>query len=57
MKIAIIGMGLIGGSFYKAFLKAEHEVAGVDRDDPVDVKEADIVIVATPTPANSRTAP
>lgn len=47
MKIAIIGMGLIGGSFYKAFLKAEQEVAGFDRDDPVDVKEADIVIVAT----------
>ena len=47
MKIAIAGMGLIGGSFYKAFLKAEHEVAGFDRDDPVDVTEADIVIVAT----------
>lgn len=46
MRIAIAGMGLIGGSFYKKLLKTDHEVAGFDRDDPVDVTDADIVIVA-----------
>lgn len=46
MKVAIAGLGLIGGSFYKAFIAAGVDVAGFDRDDPVDVADADVVIVA-----------
>ena len=44
--IAIAGMGLIGGSFYKAAKRAGYEVVGFDKGDPVDVRDADIVFVA-----------
>lgn len=46
MKIAIAGLGLIGGSFFKAFTQTDHEVTGFDLGDPVDVADADLVIVA-----------
>jgi len=51
MKIAIAGMGLIGGSLYKAAERAGHEVIGIRRNDPVDVSAADIVFVALPPDA------
>ena len=46
MKIAIAGLGLIGGSFFKALSQTEHEVTGFDVGDEVDVHDAGIVIVA-----------
>lgn len=46
MKIAIAGLGLIGGSFLKALWETEHEATGFDKGDPVDVADADMVIVA-----------
>lgn len=46
MKIAIAGLGLIGGSFFKAFTEAGFDVTGFDKDDPVDVAGADVVLVA-----------
>ena len=46
MKIAIAGMGLIGGSFFKALEEAGHDVRGFDKGDPVDVRDADLAIVA-----------
>ena len=51
MKIAIAGMGLIGGSLYKAAQRAGHEVMGIRRGDPVDVSSADLVFVALPPDA------
>ena len=44
--IAIAGMGLIGGSFYKAAKRAGYAVVGFDKGDPVDVRDADVVFVA-----------
>lgn len=46
MKVAIAGLGLIGGSLFKAFAEAGVDVTGFDRDDPVDVAGADVVFVA-----------
>lgn len=46
--IAVAGMGLIGGSLYKAAQRAGFPVAGFDRGDPVDVRTADVVFVALP---------
>ncbi|MBR4611862.1 MAG: prephenate dehydrogenase [Kiritimatiellae bacterium] len=46
MKIAVAGLGLIGGSFFKAFTQTGHEVTGFDIGDPVDVADSDLVIVA-----------
>ena len=48
MKIAIAGMGLIGGSIYKAALRAGHEAKGFRRGDVVDVSDSDVVFVALP---------
>jgi len=48
MKIAIAGMGLIGGSLYKAAARAGHEVVGFGRSDRVDVADSDVVFVALP---------
>ncbi len=44
--IAIAGMGLIGGSFYKAAKRAGHDVVGFDKGDSVDVRDADVIFVA-----------
>lgn len=46
MKIAIVGMGLIGGSLYKAALKEGYDVIGIDKNDPVTVADADVIFVA-----------
>ena len=51
MKIAVIGMGLIGGSFHKAAAKAGHEVAGFGRGDAPQVDDSDLVIIAVPPSA------
>lgn len=48
MKIAIAGMGLIGGSLYKAAIRAGHDAFGIRRGDAVDVSGADVVFVALP---------
>ena len=45
-KIAIVGMGLIGGSFYKAVKEKGLAVIGIDKNDPVEVGDADLVIIA-----------
>ena len=44
--VAIAGMGLIGGSVFKAAKRAGHDVMGFDKGDPVDVRDADVVFVA-----------
>lgn len=46
MNVAIAGMGLIGGSFFKASQCAGFDVRGFDKGDVVDVADADIIIVA-----------
>jgi len=48
MKIAVAGMGLIGGSLYKAARRAGHEARGFDRGDAVDLAGAELVFVALP---------
>lgn len=45
-EIAIVGLGLIGGSFYKAAKKAGYNVRGIDRNDPIEVSNSDLVIIA-----------
>lgn len=45
-EIAIVGLGLIGGSFFKAAQKAGYNVRGIDRNDPVEVSNSDLVIIA-----------
>ena len=48
MKIAIAGLGLIGGSFLKASQRAGYAVAGFHHGERPDLSDADIVIVAMP---------
>ena len=45
-KIAIVGLGLIGGSFFKAIREKGLSVAGIDKNDPVEVEDADLLIIA-----------
>lgn len=51
MKIAVVGMGLIGGSFYKAAQRAGHEVAGFGRGEELAVEDSDLVLLAIPPSA------
>ena len=51
MKIAVVGLGLIGGSFYKASLKAGYDVAGLHHGDAEGMDDADLVLVCLPPPA------
>lgn len=51
MKIAVAGLGLIGGSFYKASLKAGYETVGLHHGDATGCEDADLVIVAQPPEA------
>ena len=48
MKIAIIGMGLIGGSLCKAACRAGYDAVGFDRNDPLDIADSDLILVALP---------
>ena len=45
-EIAIIGLGLIGGSFYKAAQAAGYNVKGIDKNDSVALSDSDLVIIA-----------
>ena len=51
MKIAVSGLGLIGGSFYNASLRAGYEVKGLHHNESDGLSEADLVIVAQPPAA------
>lgn len=51
MKIAISGLGLIGGSFYKASLAAGYEVVGLHHGESAGLAEAELVIVCQPPEA------
>ena len=51
MRIAIIGKGLIGGSFEKAAKRAGHEAAIFDKGEDFRVEDADVVFVAVPPAA------
>lgn len=52
MKIAVAGLGLIGGSFYKAALRAGHEVAAMHHGDGPDaLAGAEVVMVCMPPDA------
>ena len=51
MKVAIVGMGLIGGSFYKASLKAGYSTAALHHGDATGCEDADLVLVCLPPDA------
>ena len=52
MKVAVAGLGLIGGSFYKASRKAGYETVGLHHSDgPEALADADLVAVCMPPPA------
>ena len=48
MKVTVVGMGLIGGSLYKAAIQAGYDATALDRGDAVHVEDADIVLMALP---------
>lgn len=48
MKLAVVGMGLIGGSLLKAARKAGYETLGLHHSDPADLSDTDIIFVALP---------
>ena len=47
-KIAIAGMGLIGGSLFKAARRAGYEARGFDKGEAVEVADSDLVFAALP---------
>ena len=51
LQIAVIGRGLIGGSFVKAAERAGHEAVAFDKGDEPRVEAADVVFVAVPPSA------
>lgn len=51
MKVAIVGMGLIGGSFYKASLAAGHQVTPLHHGDATGCEDSDLVLVCLPPDA------
>lgn len=51
MKIAVVGLGLIGGSFEKASRRAGHTVATLHHGDESGFEEADLVLVCLPPEA------
>ena len=51
MQIAVIGKGLIGGSFEKAANRAGHEACVFDKGEDFRVEGADVVFVAVPPSA------
>ena len=48
MKLAVVGMGLIGGSLLKAARKAGYDTLGLHHADPADLSDVDIIFVALP---------
>ncbi len=51
MKLAVVGLGLIGGSFEKAARRAGYEVAPLHHGDATGFEEADVVLVCLPPQA------
>ncbi len=51
MRIAVIGKGLIGGSFEKAAKRAGHEAVVFDKGEDFRVEDAEVVFVAVPPSA------
>ena len=48
MTIGIRGMGLIGGSFEKAFVRAGHRVLNLKEASAADIRSCGLVIVCLP---------
>ena len=48
MVVGIRGMGLIGGSFEKAFRRAGHEVVNLKDASPAEIGRCNLVIVCLP---------
>jgi len=51
MNVTIVGMGLIGGSFYKAAEAAGHKVAGLHHGESQGLESAELVLVCLPPEA------
>lgn len=51
--VAVAGMGLIGGSFYKASVRAGYETIGLHHGESAGLERADIVLVALPPEATA----
>lgn len=51
MKVAIVGLGLIGGSFEKASIRAGHEVAPLHHGDTTGFESADLILLCLPPEA------
>ena len=51
MKIAVAGLGLIGGSLYKAAVAAGHDVTGLHHGETAGLDAADVVFAAMPPDA------
>ena len=48
MRVAIVGLGLIGGSFEKASLKAGHEVVSCHHGDKTGFENSELILVCLP---------
>ena len=48
MRVAIVGLGLIGGSFEKASLKAGHEVVSCHHGDKSGFEDSELILVCLP---------
>lgn len=51
MRVAVVGLGLIGGSFLKASQRAGHEVRGLHHGDSEGLADAELVLVCLPPEA------
>ena len=51
LRLAVVGMGLIGGSFYKAARRAGFETAGLHHGETDGLDRADVVLVCLPPEA------
>ena len=51
MNVAVVGLGLIGGSFYKASLAAGHAVSGLHHGESDGLSSAELVLVCLPPEA------
>ena len=48
LELAVVGMGLIGGSFYKAARRAGYETHGLHHGETEGLGSADVVLVCLP---------